>query len=154
MTKNCFIFDLDGTLADDTHRVHLLGNGQWDEYFARCPDDKAIEHIVQVADALAEYGFTIAIVTGRSETVREETLAWLRDALVYTPKIVIMRGKDDRRPNSEMKLAALAELRAKGYEVLMAFDDQPQTCAMWRSAGVPCAQVKGADEFVEYRRQA
>lgn len=154
MTKNCFIFDLDGTLADDSHRVHLLANGQWDEYFARCPNDKAIEHIVQVANALSAFDFAIAIVTGRSETVREETLAWLGRALEYPVDELIMRGKDDRRPNSEMKLAALTDLRGKGYEVLMAFDDQPQTCAMWRNAGVPCAQVKGTDEFVEYRRQA
>jgi hypothetical protein len=45
-------------------------------------------------------------------------------------------------------------LRASGFLPLMAFDDQPEICAMWRAAGVPCAQVKGAEDFEKYKQGA
>ena len=75
----CFIFDLDGTLADDSHRAHFIASGtkDWDAYYAACPDDKPIEHTIQLAHDLHARGYKIVIITGRSETVRRETEDWL-----------------------------------------------------------------------------
>jgi phosphoglycolate phosphatase-like HAD superfamily hydrolase len=149
----CFIFDLDDTLADNGHRMEYMQKGDWDTYFARCVDDPLISHVAAVATSLARCGFPIAIITGRSESVREETEHWLRKHSIFFARLY-MRKNGDVRANSVMKLEALAELRASGYEPLMAFDDQPQTCKMWRDAGVPCAQVKGAEDFIEYKQRA
>lgn len=151
--KPCFIFDMDGTLADDGHRHEHMKAGDWDTYFARCVDDPLIEHVAVIASSLSIRGFPMIIVTGRSESVREETIHWLQKHSLFFEKLY-MRKKGDVRNNSVMKLEALAELRASGYEPLMAFDDQPATCKMWRDAGVPCAQVKGAEDFIEYKQRA
>ncbi len=153
MTRKCFIFDLDDTLADNGHRMHLLRAGQWDDYFALCHADPPIEATVQCAIALHVRGFPIIIISGRSESVRAETEAWLIRHVCLTERLYL-RPVGDFRPNSVVKLEALADLRAAGFEPLMAFDDQPATCAMWRAAGVPCAQVRGEEDFVEYKQGA
>lgn len=151
--KPCFIFDMDGTLADDGHRHEHMRNGDWDTYFSLCGEDPVIEHVAAIARALHAAGFTLIAITGRSDSVRAETVSWLERHSIPVAR-VYTRKKGDVRNNSVMKLEALAELRASGLEPLMAFDDQPATCKMWRDAGVPCAQVKGAEDFIEYKQRA
>ena len=140
----CYIFDLDGTLADDSHRAHHIASGtkDWDAYYAACPYDKPIEHVIALATALQKNGYAIVIVTGRSETVRAETERWLMQQGVMFSEL-IMRKKGDFRKNSEVKIAALHDLRAKGYFPLMGFDDLQAAVDVWRAAGLPCAHVSG-----------
>jgi phosphoglycolate phosphatase-like HAD superfamily hydrolase len=151
--KKCFIFDFDDTLADNTHRMPLLRSGNWDLYYAACRHDPVIRHVAEVANALHAFGYAIVIISGRSESTRADTDEWLERGLECFIEKLYLRPEGDFRPNSIVKLEALARLRAEGYEPLMAFDDQPQTCEMWRSAGVPCAQVKSEKDFVEYTQQ-
>lgn len=137
----CYIFDLDGTLADDQHRSHhVTTHSDWDAYYAACPQDAPIEHVCEVARALYVRCYHIVIVTGRPETIRCETEAWLIAHGICWSEL-IMRQKSDRRPNSYLKSEAVHALRAKGYEPLMAFEDLGPAVAAWRAAGVPCAQV-------------
>ena len=63
-----------------------------------------------------------------------------------------MRGAKDFRPNSVLKLEALASLRERGYIPLLVFEDQPKVCEEWRKAGVPVAQVGGKVDFIEHVR--
>jgi len=142
--RKCFIFDLDDTLADNTHRMHRMRAGRWDDYFAACPEDPPIVAVVECAIALHNRGFPIFIISGRSESVRKETEAWLMRHVCLVERIYL-RALGDFRSNSVVKLEALEDLRASGFLPLMAFDDQPATCEMWRRAGVPCAQVRSAE---------
>jgi phosphoglycolate phosphatase-like HAD superfamily hydrolase len=154
-SKKCFIFDLDDTLADNSHRMHMMQAGLWDEYFSACPHDPLIEHVAECANALHAYGYALVIISGRSENVREETEAWLTKHLKCYFSMIYLRKQNDFRANSVVKLEALADLRSRDFEPLMAFDDQPATCAMWRAAGVPCAQVRAAEEYpAEYKQGA
>ena len=148
--KKCFVFDLDDTLADNGHRMHLLRSGNWDLYYAQCKHDPVIVHVAEIANALHAFGYAIVIISGRSESTRADTDEWLEKGLKCFVEKVYLRPEGDFRPNSVVKLEALARLRAEGYEPLMAFDDQPATCEMWRSAGVPCAQVRSAEDYVDY----
>ena len=143
----CYIFDLDGTLADDSHRWHhVQRSGDWDSYYAQCPFDKPIQHVVEIAKALHAAKFEIIIVTGRSESIRAETEQWLLQHGVLFREL-IMRKRTDRRRNSELKLEALEQLRQRGYLPLMVFEDLPAAAARYRSAGVPCAQVADPEEW-------
>jgi phosphoglycolate phosphatase-like HAD superfamily hydrolase len=146
----CIIFDLDGTLCDDTHRAHHMHAGDWDTYFARCIDDPPFEGVMFVARAVAGH-CRVVFITGRSESVKKETCDWL-DAQGFRSYALYMRPVGDFRANSVIKLEALASVRAAGYVPLLVFEDQPQTCKMWRSAGVPVAQVGGKVDFVEHTR--
>lgn len=145
-----FIFDLDGTLADDSHRWHHVErSNDWDAYYAAASADRPIEHICAIARSLVASGFKLAIVTGRSESIRTETEQWLIEQGILYDRL-IMRKKGDRRRNSELKVAALHALRAEGYMPLMAFEDLEPAVQAWRTAGLPCAQVKMTGPEVQH----
>jgi hypothetical protein len=56
-----------------------------------------------------------------------------------------MRKEGDHRDDDIIKLELLEQVRADGFEPIMAFDDRNRVVAAWRSAGVPCAQVAPGD---------
>lgn len=144
-----YLFDIDGTVADLTHRLHhIQGDGlkDWDSFFAACGDDAPIPHMCELARVLVGYNDDnigkVLFVSGRSEAVRTETLIWLDKYVLYTPsQFLYMRPAGDHRPDNIVKRELLARIRADGYEPIMAFDDRDQVVAMWREAGIPCAQV-------------
>ena len=143
----CYIFDLDGTLADDQHRWHhVTERSDWESYYAACSADKPIQHVLYVLWALQRSGYGIVIVTGRSESIRKETEEWLLQHNVLHCEL-IMRKRNDKTKNGELKQRALADLRQRGYEPLMAFEDLPAAVAAWRAAGLPCAQVAEPKEW-------
>lgn len=145
MTR-CYLFDIDGTIADCSHRIHLIQSQPklWDEFFAACHLDKPITHIIGLAIRLSMAGTKIVYVSGRSDQCRAETEDWLcRNALPDGP--LYMRHEGDHRDDDIIKLELLADLRADGFEPIMAFDDRNRVVAAWRSAGIPCAQVAPGD---------
>lgn len=147
--KQAFVFDIDDTLSNTSHRHQLMTEGRWNEYFALCGEDDAIQGVCAVATALHRSGYVILFVTGRSESVREYTLKWL--AKYVCPGLLFMRQEGDFRSSSMIKLEILGELR-KEYDILMVFDDQPAACKMWREQGLRCAQVAAGDAYMEYTR--
>jgi hypothetical protein len=103
------IFDLDGTLADCSHRQHFVdpekdpnarwwndhedGGGNyirpnglpwkpnWAAFYEACSDDKPIEPVLSILSKYitADSGKEVQIWTGRCESVREKTIKWFRD---------------------------------------------------------------------------
>ena len=165
------VFDLDGTLADDSHRKHFLMSEpkNWFEYFAACDKDLPIWAAMDTLVALYAmrnprdgYVHSVEIWSGRSEgedlSIRAKTLEWFRswtrgDIVIPEtparaffsgdPDITLrMRAYEDRRPDYEMKRGWLDRARASGHGPDLVFEDRQQCVNMWRSAGVPCFQVR------------
>lgn len=143
MTR-CYIFDIDGTLADITHRLHYIEKTpkDWNNFFADCESDKPIEHMVRLCRALLDQT-SIVFVSGRSDQVRQETERWLASHDLYGS--VYMRTAGDYKPDDLLKIELLAAMRADGWEPIMAFDDRNRVVKAWRDAGIPCAQVVDGD---------
>jgi phosphoglycolate phosphatase-like HAD superfamily hydrolase len=150
----CYIFDLDGTLCDITHRLHHIQKEpkDWPAFFDACVDDKPIEHIVSLLDAFHELqehipgAPRVVFVSGRSDRVRQQTTEWLMEHLLLDDKPRLYMRKDgDHRPDHIVKLELLAHIRADGFEPIMAFDDRSSVVQAWRDAGIPCAQVAPGD---------
>jgi phosphoglycolate phosphatase-like HAD superfamily hydrolase len=144
--KPCYIFDIDGTLADNQHRFHHIDkpDKDWDAYFAACGGDAPIPHMVRLARDLRVAGLEIVYVSGRSDVCREATLVWL--AKSYLPRgQLYMRKQGDHKPDHELKVELLAQLRADGHEPIMVFDDRNRVVQAWRAVGIPCAQVAEGD---------
>ena len=143
---NCYIFDIDGTLADLTHRLHHIQKQpkDWQSFFACVADDVPITHICQLARDLSMAGAVLVYVSGRSDECRQATADWLvRHSL---PKgRLYMRAEGDHRADDIVKAELLADLRSHGYEPVMAFDDRNRVVQQWRTNGVPCAQVADGD---------
>lgn len=141
----CYLFDIDGTLADLSHRLpHIQKTPKdWDAFFDACGDDAPIPHIIGLAQTLSRSAH-IVYVSGRSKRVETATLEWLARHLL-PPGRLYMREDGDHRPDHKIKLELLAQLRGDGYQPIMAFDDRNQVVEMWRAAGIPCAQVAAGD---------
>ncbi len=142
----CYIFDIDGTLADCSHRLpHIQKTPKdWRSFFAACIDDKPITHIITLAQHLADAGAVIVYVSGRSDEVREETVDWLYRHGAPGGSLY-MRRAGDHRNDDVLKAELLAAVKADGFIPIMAFDDRDRVVATWRANGVPCAQVADGD---------
>ena len=138
----CYLFDIDGTLADCSHRIHLIMDTpkRWDEFFALCSADEPIDHIIDLAKTLCRAGMTIVYVSGRSDQCRDQTARWLANHRLPAGPLY-MRKHGDHRDDDIIKIELLAQLREDGFDPVLAFDDRDRVVAAWRSAGIPCAQV-------------
>lgn len=149
-----YLFDLDGTLADLTHRLHHIktpvldtqGKMQppnWDAFYAACVDDKPIQHMVDLLDAIANDN-TVVYVTGRSDQCREQTADWM-EKHDLPPGQLYMRKAGDHRQNHVVKAELVDRIIADGMQPVMAFEDRTQVVKMLRERGIPCLQVAEGD---------
>lgn len=138
--NRCYLFDIDGTLADLSHRLsHIQKEPKdWNAFFDACDRDGSIAHIVELATLLSIHS-RVVFVSGRSDRVRDVTMDWLRARGLFGS--LYMRKDGDHRPDNIVKGELLAEIVADGWTPIMAFDDRNQVVEMWRAKGVPCAQV-------------
>lgn len=147
--RKCYIVDIDGTLADLTHRRHHLEKKpkDWKAFFASVEHDQPIKHMRSLIYGMALTNYII-FMTGRHEALRGVTEQWLRKhGFKYdlSPLVMYMRPDGDFRDDAIIKLKLLQKARADGWEPVMAFDDRDRVVKMWRDNGIPCAQVAPGD---------
>lgn len=142
--KPCYVFDIDGTLADCSHRLHHIQKQpkDWTAFFADCIDDFPISHMIALAKIIGEK-HEVVFVSGRSDECREATERWLRAYVFEAP--LYMRKVGDHRNDDILKIELLKEVEADGFKPIMAFDDRSRVVKAWRDAGIPCAQVADGD---------
>lgn len=154
--KEIVIFDLDGTIADIEHRRHLVEKPglfhelsdeefaawkpDWDGFFLLCVNDEPKPEVIEICNLLS-LKYDIIILSGRSEVVRKETVAWLAKHGIWNYERLWMRPDEDYTPDEVLKLDWLNKLFAEGKKVRMVFDDRDKVVSMWRSQGLQCFQV-------------
>lgn len=134
------IFDLDGTLADGTHRLHLLPTvdlhltDSWTEFHKASKGDAPLQNNIDICNALGRSGYFVIILTGRSDVARTETEDWLRRHKVYH-NMLKMRAHFDNRKDFIIKEEFLRNV--VGLEnVVAAWDDSPEVIRHFRSLGI------------------
>lgn len=140
----CFVFDIDGTLADLSHRLHLIQKEpkDWDAFFDACAADAPIHHMIQLCRTVMSW-HQVVFVSGRAERCRSATEVWLGGFGILG--LLYMRPDGDHRPDHVLKAELLDRMLADGLKPVMAFDDRNQVVKMWRERGIPCAQVADGD---------
>lgn len=133
------VFDIDGTLADVSERLHHVQRHpkNWDAFFAGMAQDKAVRAIVRLCNLLHDAGLRVVLCSGRPETYRETTLAWLHGEGVRFHDLRLRRSRD-RRSDTIAKREMLADLPPA--EVLFIVEDRTAVVEMWRTAGYVCLQ--------------
>jgi acid phosphatase class B len=145
-----YIFDLDGTLSDATHRRHFVENGntQWDEFYLASQFDPPKRAIIQIMDTLYSSGADIYIFSGRSDIVRSQTEDWLDKNCQFIYPLINLRMRKhwDHTPDDKLKRQWYDELPDHDKERLVAvFDDRDRIVKMWRELGITCLQVAPGD---------
>ena len=153
------IFDIDGVLADCSHRLKYIQgeNKDYDKFYSKeeILKDKVLKNGQTLLHAIdrsidedaknkffnGEIGefsrIRIAFITGRNESCRSATKKWLWDNISDFTLHFYMRPKNDYRPAHEVKKDLIK--KHIGFEnILFAFDDDDQVNEMYKKHGVMC----------------
>lgn len=139
MAEEIVIFDIDGTLADVSERIHHLRKKpkDWKAFFGGMAQDKAIHSMVRLCNLLYASGIRVLLCSGRSEEHRDETVAWLAEKGV-SYHTLLLRKDHDRRSDTIVKREMLAGVDKS--KVLFVVEDRSRVVEMWRSEGLVCLQ--------------
>jgi hypothetical protein len=142
MPRDCYVFDIDGTLADIGHRLHFIEHQpkNWDAFYGACHEDTPIPAACRLASDLSG-AEEIVLLTGRPEAIRIETDLWIRARAMLLCSRLYMRADGDFRPDVVVKAELMEKLRDDGWRPLMVFEDRGAVVAMHRAKGIPCAQI-------------
>jgi phosphoglycolate phosphatase-like HAD superfamily hydrolase len=136
----CVIFDIDGTLADNTHRSPFD--------YAECHADAPIERIVELANVFTDAGYELVFVSGRegTEETRQKTAAWLGEHVIGTSRHetieLHMRAAGDYRGDDTVK-RELYDAHLADRDIRFVVDDRRRVIRMWRALGLTVLDVAG-----------
>lgn len=132
------VVDIDGVLSDAASRQHFLESPRrdWRAFFDACGEDPVIEEM-RVLLGLLGTDLHVVLLTARPERIHAMTEAWLHRYEIRWD-LLIMRGWGDYEVARDFKEATVGELRAYGFALHLAFEDDRRNVAMFRRAGVPC----------------
>ena len=146
--KDIIVCDIDGTIADGTHRQHHLHGEKkdWKSYFSELSGDTLRKEVVDSVLKLSiEANAWPILVSARPETYRKETEEWLLDNNIPYHNL-IMRGAHDKREDSMVK-EEIYNKYLKHYNIIKVFDDRPRVIRMWRKHGIDVEDVGNGIEF-------
>jgi uncharacterized HAD superfamily protein len=137
--RKIVLVDIDGTLADVSHRLQFARGPRkdWGRFFAAMDRDQPINAVIEFVMRLAGK-YEIVIFTGRPEDYRKKTMSWLRRHRVPFSKL-LMRPARDHRPDYIVKREMVAKLGED--RIHFAVDDRPQVCDILRQLGLTVLEV-------------
>ena len=153
--KPLYIFDIDGTIARIDHLRHLVDGAnddahKWRKFYAACDKDIPNTPVINTMEHIRRSGGEIWFFSGRSDEVRDKTIAWLADNTSFGPNdldvVLMMRREGDFTADDVLKRQWFDGMLIEDQKRLVAvFDDRDRVVAMWRSVGVACFQVAPGD---------
>jgi phosphoglycolate phosphatase-like HAD superfamily hydrolase len=137
------VFDIDGTIADDSLRQHHLRGEKknWKLYNQDAINDEKINHVTKLLIELS-VNHIIILCTAREETISDITKEWLKkNKLNKFINDLYMRPKGDYRSDGIVKVELLNRIRKEHGEPWLWFDDRQEVVDALRGAGVRVMQV-------------
>lgn len=135
------VFDMDGVLSDASRRQHYLERpfADWESFFEACGDDELIDEVARLLEVLDD-DLRIVLLTARPIRVQPQTLGWLkRYGLRWD--VLIMRDYGDYMASREFKRLTVDELRAYGFDLRLAFEDDARNVRMFHEEDIPCVYI-------------
>lgn len=125
----------------------------WQAFYEACDKDTVISQTRCLFDFVAMNGHAhqIQIWSGRCESVREKTIAWLKNwsfgFAVHPFDIILkMRPIGDNTPDDQLKEKWLDEALANSQMVNFVFDSCQDSIAMWRKRGIFVFNVNQSEQ--------
>ena len=143
MKQKCIIVDLEGTLSDHSHRVHLWNQIKYDEYNALFLDDPVNLGMVDIISSNVVKGIKVVICTAKEKKYRNDVLRWLglKGVFVFSDAIY-MRETGDKRPSVEVKKDLIRQIIDDGYQPIKIYDDRDEILQMaWMEYGIPSNRI-------------
>lgn len=132
----CVILDLDGTSALHRNRLPYDWN--------KLDSDEFDPRMLQIIYKLHLAAIKIIFLTGRPNSVREETEKWIKK-YIWSDFNLIMRPTDDNRSGDIVKKELWEKYIEPNYNTLCVFEDSNKCVNMWRDLGLLTCQVANGD---------
>jgi len=142
-----FICDVDGTIADLTHRRKWILDKpkNWKAFEKNMIADEPIWEWIEQVKFLVSLGKTVIFCSGRGEQDKGVTRAWLWNVGLNNTRQLYMRREKDYRDDGIVKSELLNKILADGFDPKLVFDDRDRVVKMWRERGLTCVQVAEGD---------
>ncbi len=138
--KRLIIYDLDGTIANDEHRKHLIADrktAEYLKYYALIKNDTPNWPVIEQMVKDHQGGANIVVITGREDTYAIPTLRQLyMFQIAEYINYMIMRPTNNYLPEAEFKEAAISMMVQEGAVVAGIYDDSPSVRKMAASLGI------------------
>lgn len=132
LTK-AIICDLDGTLC--------LMNGRSPFDASKCDEDLPNIPVVNMVKNYHQLGYKIILASGREDTFKPQTIAWL-NAQGVNYELLVMRAAGDFRKDAIIKKEFFVHHIEGKYNIELVLDDRNQVVDLWRNdLQLPCFQV-------------
>lgn len=137
MKRPAIIVDIDGTVADLTHRLHHLETPgkkrDWDSFYATQELDTPMPKTIEfVKDKSKDH--SVLFITGRPDDYAGVTKDWLDSHFPGLNYELYMRS--DYTPPAEYKKSVYNNLIKDRYQVVLALDDDQENLDMFSSLGI------------------
>jgi hypothetical protein len=145
MKRKAIIVDLDGTLADITHRRKYVEGKKkdWKNFNKNIISDELNVWCAEIIRRMIT-DHHVLLVSGRTDELQDETEQWLKKHDVpYTD--LFMRRAKDHRDDTIVKREIFEEKIKPSYVVQFVIDDRAKVVRMWREAGLVCLQCDWGD---------
>lgn len=131
------LVDIDGTVA------LMSGRSPFD--MSRVDEDAPNPAVISAVRAMHAAGHGIVFCSGRDDSCRAQTQAWL-DLYVGVPyEALFMRAEGDSRKDAIVKREIFDREIRDRWRVVGVFDDRQQVVRMWRALGLTVFQVAEGD---------
>lgn len=152
MKRDVVVFDLDGTLADLEHRLHLVKSEKpdWSLFFDLCYEDKVFEwcrDLMRVFDQSHLHPW-IMIVSARPARLMAITSRWLDENDIPYDELNLIRPDGNTEPDEELKVRFVRANRMT-ERTLIWVDDRQKVVDALRTEGI---RVLQCDAWPEYSR--
>jgi hypothetical protein len=147
VTRTLALLDLDGVLANDTHRVKHALHKEWEQYFDK--DKILIDAVWPQGRALADQllaapDVEIAYMTGRREDLEAVSTLWLNTHQFPRGKVYTRPFSAAGIPLANFKSNLITSIKARRPDLnVVLYDDDPEVIKQVRKdhgfeAGVHC----------------
>lgn len=145
-TNKVVVVDLDGTLCDIRHRVHLAQEGDWNGFHSLLVNDEPHKEIVRLLEALETAEIPYFVCSGRDESFMNHTKKWFAKHNIPAPFVIMLRPATSHAPDHELKIKMLEE-HFGGKEnvlerVLFVLEDREKVVVSMRDYGLTVLQVR------------
>lgn len=157
MNSYVILWDIDGCIADWSHRLPLIQPpigmvADWHSFYEAMPHDRTLPGAViwnllanqaaMIQKAVAEKALdmdypVLDVLTCRPNKMRAVTVDWFERNGLMLPRAMHMRADDDNRPHHVIKTEIYREHYEGKEDVLCVVDDNAETIAAFRALGIP-----------------
>lgn len=139
--KDVIVVDLDGTLANIKHRLHLIQGEKkdFDSFYLSLGGDTPNLWCKAIMDMFWAHGYDVVIVSARRKSCDGPTRRWLEEHDIKYNDLILTRPEGDHTPDTELKKAWLHGFEGRD-RILFVLDDRTKVVDMWRAEGLTCLQ--------------